>query len=163
MASPDYSSPLTLYTTTYSIRGIMVQTTFALRGPPRPGRPETTLQPRYISISPDNPEHLSESYLTTVNPKGQVPVLAGDAATPMPETVDISYHLCEWYPALLPGAHGDLIRALLAELHAIGFAVLTFGPGNQAPARLAETARGYLAEPGVSEAYRRALEAKVAG
>lgn len=163
MASPDYTAPFTLYYGPLSCFSTMVRTTFALRGPPRAGRPEMQITKHTISITPDNPEHLSEFYLTKVNPKGSVPALGNGALLgpmPMPESRDISLFLAEWYPSLLPEAHRDAIAAVLDELQPINIGVLTFGPANTNPDRYLATMKETLARADISEEYRRALETK---
>lgn len=115
-----------------------------------------------VNISPDNPEQLSEHFLCHVNREGQVPVLTNKPLLPepMPESVDISYYICAWYPRLLPREHEAVIRSLVHELHEINYNVLTFGPGSQHPTRLAAKVEELLCQPEISDAYRHALEHK---
>ncbi|ETS87868.1 hypothetical protein PFICI_01696 [Pestalotiopsis fici W106-1] len=156
------SSPFCLYYATYSICATMVRTTFAMRGPPREGLPDMDMRFQLVDISPENPEQLSEDFLCKVNRDGQVPVLTNEQhlTEPMPESVDISYYICDWYPQLLPKEHEAVIRSLVQELHQINYGVLTFGPGSRHPTRLVAKVEELLEQPGLSESYRSALERK---
>lgn len=141
----------------------LVRTTFALRGPPRPdGRPEMTLQPRAIDISPVKTEQLTEFYLTTINPNGLVPALANDAlfSEPMLESAAISWYIADWYPQLLPAEHESEIRGLVSELHQINAGILTMGPGGKLSELLLAKTRELLGQEGLSKEYRQLLEAK---
>lgn len=163
MALPDYSSPFTLYYGTFSLFSTMVRTTFALRGAPRDGRPGMQITKHPVAIGGDNPEQLSEFYLTKVNPKGSVPALANTTLLgpmPMAESRDISLYIAEWYPSLLPEEHRDAILDLLAENGAINFTVLTFGPANKTPDMYLAKAKEILTQPDISDEYRQALEVK---
>lgn len=115
-----------------------------------------------ISLSPDNPEQLTEFFLCKINPDGQVPVLANDALfkNPMPEAIDITWYICEWYPLLLPLEHERTIRELITKLHNINFAVLTFRPQAQNPERLRKRVEQLLQHESTSDEYRRALQHK---
>ncbi|KAI0168079.1 hypothetical protein BJ166DRAFT_521413 [Pestalotiopsis sp. NC0098] len=140
----------------------MVRTTFAMPGPPKQGLPDMDMRFELVNISPDNPEQLSEHFLCHVNREGQVPVLTNKPLLPepMPESVDISYYICAWYPRLLPREHEAVIRSLVHELHEINYGVLTFGLGSQHPTRLAAKVEELLCQPEISDAYRHALEHK---
>jgi glutathione S-transferase len=162
-SSKDLSTPFTLYAFQFSVRSIMIQLAYEMRGAPKAGHPDMILQRHYVNISPDGGDQLTESYLCTINPKGAVPVLANERVLdkPMAETVPISWYLCDWYPSLLPKEHEGAIRELIEELHAINYHVLTFG--LKSPIKAACLARGQeiLAKTDVSAEYRRALEAKL--
>ncbi|KAF3767945.1 hypothetical protein M406DRAFT_355772 [Cryphonectria parasitica EP155] len=163
MASTDYSAPFTLYYGYYSVFSTMVRLTFALRGAPRPDRPEMTLHKQPISISPAEPEQLSEEYMTKINPKGQVPVLANEVLLgpkPMPESADIAYYMSEWYPSLLPKEHEATIRELVGEVYKISMPVLTFPLDTKNPAKFMDKVKELLAKPDLSDTHRQALEAK---
>ena len=160
--SLNLSSPFTLYYATYSICATMVRLTFAFRGPPKSSNPDMTFQIYAIDISPEKAEQLSEFYLCKVNPNGQVPTLANDELLekPMPQSLDISYYLCDWYPRLLPKEHEVVIRQLLKELHEINFGVLTFGVGSKHPGKLLARVKELLGQEGIPEQYQKALERK---
>ncbi|KAK6078949.1 hypothetical protein SCUP234_05875 [Seiridium cupressi] len=156
------SNVFTLYCTPYSIRSTMVRTMLAMKDAPRDGRPDMIIHYKVVNISNDNPEQLNEHFLSKVNPKGKVPVLVNDTllSEPMPETVDISYYICDWYPKLLPPKHETVIKELVAELHKINFTILSFGPESKNQAKLAEQAQKLLSQPNVSEEYAEALSNK---
>ncbi|KJZ71915.1 hypothetical protein HIM_08671 [Hirsutella minnesotensis 3608] len=162
MDSHALSSPFELYSAPYSVRAIIVRLTYAMRGRPREGYPDMTLRIKSISLSPQNPEHLDEAFLCNVNKLGQVPVLVNKGAlgAPMPQTLDISWYLCDWYPDLLPREHEAQIRRLLEELHAINYAVLTFGPDAALLRGSMGRVDGLLGRRDISAAHREALELK---
>ncbi|KAF2995482.1 hypothetical protein E8E14_003867 [Neopestalotiopsis sp. 37M] len=140
----------------------MVRTTFAMRGPPREGLPDMDMHFELVDISSKNPEQLTEHFLCKVNRDGQVPVLTNDEhlPKPMPESVDISFYLCDWYPRLLPREHEAVIRSLIKELHEINYGVLTFGTASKHPTKLVDKVEELLQQPALSDAYRSALERK---
>lgn len=162
MPSSNLTAPFTLYYAAYSICATMVRMTYALRGEPEEGRPDMTLQLEEINISPQNPEQLTEFYLCKVNPDGQVPVLANDdlLPKPMPESVDITWYLCDWYPSLIPAEHRTIIQEMIKELHEINYGVLTFGSGSEHPLRLEDKIQQILDQGNISAEYGSALEHK---
>lgn len=50
----------------------------------------------------------------------------GDQASPMADTLEITYRFADSYPDLLPAAHEEEIKSLLHEMHQISFFSLTF-------------------------------------
>ncbi|KAI1209015.1 uncharacterized protein F4807DRAFT_107105 [Annulohypoxylon truncatum] len=163
MASQDYSAPFTLYTYTCSICAIMVQMTYEMRGSPREGRPDLKLERKQVDIGPTGREQLSEFYLLKVNPKGTVPVLVNEKLLdkPMPESVDISYYIADWYPSLLPPQHKQVIHELMEELHQISYKLLTFGTRTKFPEVAVNWMRERINRTDISDEYRKALEYKV--
>ncbi|KAI0889738.1 uncharacterized protein GGS22DRAFT_149038 [Annulohypoxylon maeteangense] len=162
MASQDLSAPFTLYSYTYSICALMVQMAYEMRGSPREGRPDLKLERKMVDIGLESREQLSEFYLLKVNPKGVVPVLANEKVLdkPMPESIDISYYLADWYPSLLPVQHKEAIRELLEELHKISFKLLTFGTQTKYPSIAVDWMREQIQRPDISDEYKKALEYK---
>ncbi|KAI1383404.1 uncharacterized protein F4822DRAFT_76606 [Hypoxylon trugodes] len=162
MASKDLSTPFTLYSSTYSICAIMVQMTYELRGSPPEGRPDMKIDRKIIDISHKGREQLSEFYLLNVNPEGVVPVLVNDKVLgkPMPESVDISLYIADWYPSLLPSRHKQVIEELLDELHQISYKLLTFGTQTTFPTTSVAWLREQSQRPDISDAYRKALKYK---
>ncbi|KAI1461868.1 hypothetical protein F4805DRAFT_411221 [Annulohypoxylon moriforme] len=162
MASQDFSAPFTLYTYTYSICALMVQMTYEMRGSPREGRPDLKLERKMVNIGPDGREQLSEFYLLKINPKGSVPVLVNEKLLdkPMPESVDISYYIADWYPSLLPPQHKQVIHELMDELHEISYRLLTFGTQTKFPSKALEWMQEQMRRTDISDEYRKALEYK---
>lgn len=157
MASQE--SPFVLYYYTYSLNAIMVRFTIEMRGTPRSGRPNMEMQFKLVDIGPDSAEQLSEHYLCNINSKGKVPTLANDKllSKPMPESVDISWFLCDWYPSLLPSEHETKIRQLVTELHEINYPILTFGTESKYPQKIRQKVEDLLSQPSISNEYRNAL------
>lgn len=79
---------------------------------------------------------------------------------PMPESLDITYYIAKQYPSLLPDSRVDQIVELLNELHDINFFALTFGSTPVVPTAKKVAVEEKLAQPGISEKYRQALEDK---
>ena len=73
----------------------------------------------------------------------------------------ISQYICERYPQLLPSAHRDTIMELLDQLHAISFGTLSFRPEDRRSEGLIEAVKQILAQPHISDEYRKALEVKL--
>ncbi|OQV10801.1 Glutathione S-transferase, domain-containing protein [Cladophialophora immunda] len=153
--------PYTLYYASHSICSIMVRVTFALRGPPKHGK-GLQIQEQEVDIG-DKAEQIEESFLCDINPEGYVPVLAHPQLLPkpMPESVDITRYFAEHYPRLLPDEHAEEIESLLDALHQINFYALTFGGLPHRGEVLQQCLRAKLAQPGISDRYRRALEYKL--
>lgn len=157
------SLPFTLYYGTYSMYSTIVRTTLALRGPVRSdGRPEMTIEPHAIDITPGGAEQLSDTYLRTINPNGMVPALANTSlfSQSLVESTSISWYIAEWYPQLLPVEHENEIRELVGEMHQINAGVLTMGPGGQVFRLLLAKTRELVRQEGISEEYRRLLTMK---
>lgn len=82
-------------------------------------------------------------------------------ATPITDSLDISYWLCNLLPHLLPLEHEPTIRRLLRDLHAIEGISVTIrrrdGPEEDLIDPCVDDA---LARDDISPEYRQALEAK---
>ncbi|KAK0112330.1 hypothetical protein ONS96_001578 [Cadophora gregata f. sp. sojae] len=158
MASP---APYTLYYSKWSICSQMVQLTLAFKGQPKDDDSSITVEQKEIDILKF--EQLEEAYLTEINPKGQVPVLTHLSKLPntISDSLDITYFIADNYLSLLPSDHKNEIIELLKELHAINYFSLSFG-NRPASAKAQEAAvEKKIADPGISEKYRKALEFKL--
>lgn len=165
MSETDYTAPFTIHYGTFSLWSTMARLTFALRGSPLPSRPEMTLHKTPLSIAPQNPEQLSEEYLTKINPKGQVPALVGPPALlpggALADSEAISYFFADWYPSLLPKEHEAEIRELAANLRQVNLAILTFGVKIPLPPLFIAKIGTMLEQDDISAEYREALENKL--
>lgn len=88
-------------------------------------------------------------------------VSTGTPKERIPDSLDITFWLCERYPSLRPREYAGEIDRLLRELHAINFFSLTFR--NKA-ARAKAMEGGIIDrinEPGISARYKKALEYKL--
>ncbi|KAI1126442.1 hypothetical protein F5Y10DRAFT_293831 [Nemania abortiva] len=157
-----YSEGYCLHVFPFSLYSIMARFTYVLGCQVSIGtsaaRPQIDL--RLVNLHKD--ENISEDFLLTVNPKGQVPVLTGgDLSTPITDSLDISYWLCSHFPNMLPDAHKSTIKDLLSQLH--GFEGLSLSVPSKA-----DRLRGVpclavddlLSRTDISKGYRRALEYK---
>ncbi len=79
----------------------------------------------------------------------------------MPESFDITYFIADRYPSLLPTENKDQIRELLNELHDVNYFSLSFGSKPAAAKAQKIAVEQKLAQPGISEKYRKALEYKL--
>ncbi|PVH69738.1 hypothetical protein DL98DRAFT_578190 [Cadophora sp. DSE1049] len=158
MASPE---PYLLYYNKWSICSQMVQLTLAFKGEPKDDVSSMVVEQKEIDIIKS--EQLEEAYLTEINPKGQVPVLTHPSKLPKPisDSLDITHFITSNYPSLLPENRMDEIIKLLKELHAINYFSLSFG-NKPAAAKAQEVAVDKkIAEPSISERYRKALVFKL--
>lgn len=80
---------------------------------------------------------------------------------PMAESLDITYFIAERYPSLLPEEKRDQIIELLNELHDINYFSPSFGSKPAAAKAQKAAVEEKLAQPGISENYRKALEYKL--
>jgi glutathione S-transferase len=157
-ASTGDGDNYTVYYNPFSICSIMVRMTLALRGKPA-SEPAPTFTEHLIDIYKD--EQLSESFLTTVNPKGQVPAMTSPALPePLTDSLDITYHLCDLYPRLGPKEHKETIYRLLKELHQIQYLSLSFTPAQNRAGGITVAVEKLRAQPDISDKYREALEFK---
>src|SRR6266536_361321 len=116
MASND---AYTVHHNPFSICSIMTRMTLAMRKPTTSPDPNT-FHEQLVDIYKD--EQLSEPFLTTVYPKGQVPAMTGGSLSePLTDSLDITYYLCDLYPNLAPAEHKEVIYRLLKELHQIQY------------------------------------------
>lgn len=81
--------------------------------------------------------------------------------SPLADSLDISYWLCQIYPSLLPENHKPKIQSLLSELHLIeGLSVSAARP-EQSEEDLEDPACDeILKQKDISVEYRQALEHK---
>jgi len=156
MASLTY----TLYHHPFSVCSLMVRYTLAIAGPTNQYTTSMDVVEKEIDIY--NSGQLDEHFLTRVNPKGQVPVLAGSSlASPIADSLAITSYLADRHHALIPGAHDKQIRSLLSQLHALNYFSLSFGSTKPQMARIfIEAIDERLARRNISAEYRAALEYK---
>lgn len=159
----------TLYVFPFSLYSIMARFTISLgshyhEGPQ--GLPK--IDHKLVNLHRD--ENLEEWYLTTVNPKGQVPVLLTqrNAEPHVAKTVGslaISNFFCmEYFPAMKPDEHRAMIDDMLNKIHAIealSLSVKDPDEDDKEEIRNLEL-KELIARNDISEAYRRALEYKQA-
>ena len=93
----------------------------------------------------------------------QVPVLIKPIphGTSMTESLDMTLLLCQIYPSLCPPHLSIQIRSLLGDLHAINYFSLTYTHVPQRVFDLENMIKAKLANPGIPERYREALELKL--
>jgi glutathione S-transferase len=80
---------------------------------------------------------------------------------PIADSLDITYYITAQYPGLLPENHKDQVIELLRELHHINYFSLSFGSKPGMATALKVPVEEKLAQAGISEKYRKALEYKV--
>ncbi|MCJ1357372.1 MAG: hypothetical protein MMC33_007368 [Icmadophila ericetorum] len=150
----------TLYYFQWSLFSTVARYTIALRGEPSSPALAMNIEEKVIDLY--KAENISEWYLVNINPKGQVPALASPKLpSPITETLDITYLLSESYPRLLPSVHRETIKSLLSELNSISAFALSFEPPkNQAEGSPNPKIDQYLAQPDISDTWRKALEFK---
>ncbi|KIV86884.1 hypothetical protein PV11_02466 [Exophiala sideris] len=156
------TSNYVLYYNQYSVCSLMVLYTLALKGDPKSPGNEINVQTKVVDIF--HQEQLDEHFLCNINDHGQVPVLAHDSKLdrPIADSLEITYWLAARYSQLIPAEHEHEIRQYLKDLHALNYFSLSF-PGRD------EVAQGFengvnrrLANPNISDQYRKALEFKLA-
>ena len=164
----------TLYSFPFSLFSLMARYTIALCGPPLSPSRDMPITVQTIDLHAD--ENLSEHYLTSIKPRGQVPALASpQLPEPLTSTLEMTRLLGASYPSLYPPVHVAVIEKLLGQLHAIqplslsvsmSAAKATSGEGHhskeQEPAPLLRNPglEERLAHPETSESYRSALRFK---
>lgn len=157
----------TIYVFPFSLYSIMARFTIALgsryhKAPD--GLPDIT----YKLLNLHTDENLEEWYLTTVNPKGQVPALCADSAYPprnLTESLLISKLFgFRYFPTMMPDEHQATIDDLLGKIHAIqAFSLSVKEPSEEAKVELRDPGLDkLLARDDTSATYRRALEYKLA-
>ncbi|ETS80556.1 hypothetical protein PFICI_08085 [Pestalotiopsis fici W106-1] len=157
LAQEGYS----LFVFPFSLYSIMTRYTFTLG---RAGLPQETssldINLKLVNLHRD--ENLAEDYLLNINPKGQVPALTGnDLPTPLTDSLDISYWLCNHFPGLLPEAHKPVIQQFLTQLH--GFEGLSLSVPSKADRQEGvpnPSLDALLARSDITPEYKRALEYK---
>lgn len=81
--------------------------------------------------------------------------------TPIADSLDITHFIASNYPGLLPPSHKNEIIELLRELHSINYFSLSFGSKPAAAKGQELAVEKKIADPNISEKYRRALEFKL--
>ena len=149
-----------LYHHPYSICSLMVRYTQAVAGHPRDSSSAMKLDEQVVEIMKG--AQLEEDFLVKVNPKGQVPALTSSSlATPITDSLDITYYIAERYPTLMPPEHKQSIIDLLGDLHEINYFSLSFGDKPERAKGQAKAIRDRIADPTISSEYRNALEYKL--
>jgi glutathione S-transferase len=148
----------TLHYNPFSICSTMARVTLAFRKTPTPPDPNTFTE-NLVDISKD--EQLSEEFLTACNPKGQVPAMTSSALqSPLTDSLDITYYLCDLYPNLAPKEQKEEIFRLLKELHQIQYLSLSFTPAQNRAGRITTAIEKLMEREDISEKYREALTYK---
>ncbi|KAK0247009.1 hypothetical protein B0A54_17911 [Friedmanniomyces endolithicus] len=138
----------------------MVRYAFALRGQAKDQGHEIRIKEQPVEIIKAK-EQLSEHYLCDINANGEVPVLVPlDSGKPIPESVDITKHLAESYPSMIPDSCGSEIKQLIYELHGISFFAFTFAGKPQGIQATKARLEGLQKEP-ISDQYRAAIDIKL--
>lgn len=93
----------------------------------------------------------------------QVPVLTYPILlpSPIPDSLEITYYIATQYPSLIPDNHKAQIIELLKELHSINYFSLSFGSRPASADAQKAAVEQKLAQTGISEKYRKALEYKL--
>lgn len=150
-----------LYIFPFSLYSIMVRFTIALGNTYHKTSRVPVVENRLVNLHDD--EEMTEWYLK-INPKGQVPAMTANVlASPMPDSLDMSYHFVEqYYPGLLPEVHREIIQDLLSRVHAIEGSSLTIKePRQELTVEVPNPGLDVLlARTDISDEYRRALEYK---
>lgn len=80
--------------------------------------------------------------------------------SPLTDSLDISYHMCKYYPHLLPLSHESVIRSTLSQLHQIHALPLSV-PREECGNKIrCEAVDELLGKTDTSLEYRQALEFK---
>lgn len=91
----------------------------------------------------------------------QVPAMTSQSLpSPLTDSVDITYYLCEHYPSLSPQAHRDTIKRLISELHDIQYLSLSFTPQQNRAKGITDAVEKLLERTDISDEYRKALKFK---
>lgn len=157
----------TLYSSPFSLYSMMVRHTIYLGTATSGAKPPQKITLHHIGRrQPGIPDgNLDEDYLVNVNPKGQVPALAGNVLEkPLSESLNISLYFVEnHYPALVPASHATIIRDLLSRIHAIyGLSFSQKNPTAEMMQYNPSPAEEILKRGDLSPQYRKALEVKLA-
>ena len=137
----------------------MVRYTLAVRGEAKDGG-QISFEEHNVDIQ-HNIEQLSEFYLCNVNAKGQVPALTGPTLKqPIADSQDITHHLGDLFPRLMPDAHKKKIVSLIKGLHDINFFSLFFTNNKTYAPKSRQMIEDRL-QSDISEEYRKALEYKI--
>ena len=95
------------------------------------------------------------------NTRPQVPVLVPlDSGKPIPESVDTTKYLAEFYPSMIPKSYGNEIRQSIDDLHGISFYAFTFAGKPQGIQATKARLEGLQKTP-ISDRYRAAIDTKL--
>lgn len=158
LEDPEY----TLYSSPFSLYSMMTRHTIQLGRTTKGGIP-----PKSITLSLVNNrklDNLKEDYIVKLNPKGQIPTLAGNVLErPLTDSISISLYLAEnHYPELLPAEHAPVIRDLLTRIHAIpGPSISNRNPSAEMIKHNHSPVEDILKRTDLNPVYRKALEQKL--
>lgn len=155
---PDETPPAyTLHYFPFSLYSLMSRFAFVLG---QALNPETAPRLQVKMVNLHREENYSESYLTHVNHKGQVPALTSPLLdSTLDESRDIADWLCQKQPELLPEEHRETIDRLMNKIYAYHAKALLVAPDDRKDG-IQNQAAAMLENPELSETYRRALEIK---
>lgn len=80
---------------------------------------------------------------------------------PITDSLDITFWLCNRYPALRPAQHAAEVTRLLKALHAINFFSLSMRSVPERATIMQGMIKDKMSASGISEKYRKALEYKM--
>ncbi len=90
-----------------------------------------------------------------------MPVIATvDGTAIVPDSLDITKYLSEFYPSLIPSSHQSEIYALLERLHSINFFALTYAGKPESQENSKALLQAKLRSQ-ISDRYREAIERKL--
>ncbi|KAF7548073.1 hypothetical protein G7Z17_g7281 [Cylindrodendrum hubeiense] len=145
----------TLHYFPFSLYSLMVRFSFVLGESLNPNT-APKLKVRLVNLHRE--DHLSETYLTLVNTKAQVPVLTSPALqASLEDSQSISLWLCRKQPELIPEEHEEAISCLMDKICSFQVEPLVV-PAENRQYGLPNEAAALLEKNGLSPKYRRALE-----
>ncbi|CEJ88839.1 hypothetical protein VHEMI04866 [[Torrubiella] hemipterigena] len=159
-ALPELPQAYTLHVFPFSLYSIMARFTYVLaRSTKSPVGNDIVFENKLVNLHHD--ENISEDYLVHINPKGQVPALTGASLdTPLTDSLEISYWICERYPKMLPSSFEKQIREALKELHRIKAICLSVPKEDHGERIPCPAVDDLLAKNDISNEYRAALTFK---
>ncbi|UNI24373.1 hypothetical protein JDV02_010124 [Purpureocillium takamizusanense] len=154
----DNNPPVyTLHYFPFSLYALMSRFAFVLG---QALNPETAPRLEVKLVNLHQEENYSESYLTQVNSKGQVPALTSPLLDfNIVESRDIAEWLCQKQPELLPEEHRETIERLMGDMYSFHAKALLVAPDDRKDG-IQNQAAAMLESPELTGAHRRALEIK---
>ncbi|KPI36525.1 uncharacterized protein AB675_4437 [Cyphellophora attinorum] len=152
---------LDLYYHPYSICSLQVLYTLAIAAAyTDAGKGVPEIEQHFVDIFKD--DQLEETFLTRINPKGQVPVLTStELPSPIADSLLITKYLMDRWPCLSPPEHAAMIENLLDEIHTLNYFALSFPDRPQIADKLVSTVEERLARSNLSLKYGEALAYKL--
>ncbi|KAK9419691.1 hypothetical protein SUNI508_07177 [Seiridium unicorne] len=160
MAEKGEPLECTLYIFPFSLYSIIARFAATLGAYTDQSNTSIVIEHRLVNVHRD--ENIDEPYLLGLNPKGQIPTMTVEGlSSPIADSLDISYWICQIYPKLLPEKHQSKIQSLLSQLHSIEALSLSAArPEHEKEDVVNPACDNALARTDISEPYRRALEYK---